>query len=320
MLLVTRRRLAPRGPCFIAAVRDVCAEARWGNEEPTMRPRAHEISQKLGALRALDRPAKTIGKKVRALLPAGPVKDVISGTPIGHALHPLLTDVPIGTWTSATLLDLLGGESGRPAARRLIGIGLLAAAPTALSGWSDWADSEVGDDAVRRIGIVHAAANGSAALLYGASLLARRRGAHASGVLLGLAGAGAMGAGGWLGGDLVLHRGIGVDQTAFDAGPQDWTPVLDASMLVDGRPTAATAGDVTVVLVRRDGVIHALADRCSHRGGPLHEGELVGDCIQCPWHASRFRLDDGSVERGPSAYPQPVFAAREHEGRIEIRA
>jgi nitrite reductase/ring-hydroxylating ferredoxin subunit/uncharacterized membrane protein len=284
-----------------------------------MRPRAHEISERIGALTAVDGPAKAIGKKIRELLPPGPVKDALSGTWLGHPLHPLLTDVPIGTWTSATLLDLVGGRSGRPAAQRLIGVGLLAAAPTAWAGWSDWADSEVGDEEVRRVGIVHAAANGGAALLYGASLCARRRGAHATGVLLGLAGAGAMGAGGWLGGDLAYARGIGVDETAFAQPPADWTPVLDASMLVDDRPTAATAGDFPVMIVRRNGRLHALADRCCHRGGPLHEGELVGDCIQCPWHASRFRLDDGSVEQGPAAYPQPVLDVREHERRIEVR-
>jgi nitrite reductase/ring-hydroxylating ferredoxin subunit/uncharacterized membrane protein len=285
-----------------------------------MRPRAHEISRRIGATDALDGPAKAIGKKIRELLPAGPVKDALSGTWLGHPLHPLLTDVPIGTWTSATILDLVGGRAGRPAARRLIGVGLLAAGPTAWAGWSDWADSEVGDEEVRRVGIVHAAANGGAVLLYGASLLARRGGAHRTGVLLGLAGAGAVGAGGWLGGDLAYARGTGVDQTAFHELPQDWTPVLDASMLDDDRPTAATAGDVPVMVVRRNGVLHALADRCSHRGGPLHEGELVGDCIECPWHASRFRLDDGSVEQGPAAYPQPAFEARERDGRIEVRA
>ena len=284
-----------------------------------MRPRAHQISQRIGALAQLDRPAKAIGAKIRELLPAGPVKDALSGTWIGHPLHPLLTDVPIGTWTSATLLDLVGGKAGRPAAKRLIGVGLLAAAPTAWAGWSDWADSEAGDAGVRRVGIVHAAANGSAALLYGASLCARRRGAHGAGVLLGLAGAGAMGAGGWLGGDLAYARGVGVDQTAFEELPQDWTPVLDASMLPDDRPVSAVAGDTTVLLVRRNGELHALAGRCSHRGGPLHEGELVGDCIECPWHASRFRLDDGSVERGPAAYPQPVLEVRERDGRIEVR-
>jgi nitrite reductase/ring-hydroxylating ferredoxin subunit/uncharacterized membrane protein len=284
------------------------------------RPRSRELIEAIASLSALDGPAAALAKQIRAILKPGPVKDALSGTWLGHPLHPPLTDVPIGTWTSATLLDLLGGKASRPAAQRLIGLGLLAAGPTAWSGWSEWADSETGNDHVRRVGIVHASVNGIAAALYGGSLLARRRGAHTTGVLLGLAGLGTVGTGGWLGGDLAFARGIGVDQTAFDEGPQDWTPVLDASMLVDERPAAATAGDVELLLVRRNGTIHALADRCSHRGGPLHEGELVGDCIECPWHGSRFRLDDGSVERGPTAYPQPVYEAREHAGRIEVRA
>jgi nitrite reductase/ring-hydroxylating ferredoxin subunit/uncharacterized membrane protein len=284
------------------------------------RPRAHALSETIGSLSALDGPAAAIAKQIRSILKPGPVKDALSGTWLGHALHPLLTDVPVGTWTSATLLDLLGGKASRPAAQRLIGVGLLAAGPTAWTGWSDWADSEPADDQVRRIGIVHAIANGTAAALYGASLLARRRGAHTTGVVLGLAGAGAVGAGGWLGGDLAFARGVGVDETAFERGPEDWTPALDASMLADERPASAIVGDVEIVLVRRNGTIHALADRCSHRGGALHDGELLGDCIECPLHGTRFRLDDGSVERGPSAYPQPVYEAREHEGRIEVRA
>ncbi len=287
---------------------------------PMGRPSAHALSERIGSLAGLDRPASAIAGKIRDILPPGALKDALSGSWLGHALHPLLTDVPVGTWTSATILDLVGGEASRPAARRLIATGLLAAGPTAWTGWSDWADSEPDDDAVRRIGLVHAIANGTAAGLYGASLLARRRGAHGAGVLLGLAGAGAVGAGGWLGGDLAFARGIGVDQTAFENGPEDWTPALDASMLVADRPTAATVGDVEVLLVRRNGTIHALADRCSHRGGALHEGELRGDCIECPLHGARYRLADGSLARGPSAYPQPVFDARERNGRVEIRA
>lgn len=281
----------------------------------------HAISEQIGAIEALDVPAKAIGKQVRKLLPAGGgIKDVVSGTWMGHALHPLMTDVPIGTWTSATLLDLFGGRASRPAAQKLIGVGLAAAAPTAWTGWSDWADSEPGDDQVRRIGMVHAIANGTAAALYGASLVARRRGAHTTGVLLGLAGAGAMGAGGWLGGDLAFARGVGVNETLFAGAPEDWTPALDASMLVENRPTQAIVGDLDVVIVKRNGSIHALADRCAHRGGMLHEGELDGDCITCPLHGTRFRLDDGAIERGPSAYPQPVFEARINDGRVEIRA
>ncbi len=285
------------------------------------RPRASALSERIAAIAALDGPGSVIAKKIRDLLPAGGgVKDVLSGVPIGHALHPLMTDLPIGAWTSATILDLVGGQSSRPAAQKLVGIGLAAAAPTAWTGWSDWADTEPGNDDVRRLGLVHAAANGAAALLYGLSFAARRRGAHTAGVLFGLAGAGAMGAGGWLGGDLVLARGVGVNQTVFDAEPDDWTAVLDASMLVEARPTQALAGELPLVIVKRDGTIHALADRCAHRGGPLHEGELEGDCISCPWHGTLFRLDDGSVERGPSAYPQPVYEARINDGRVEVRS
>jgi nitrite reductase/ring-hydroxylating ferredoxin subunit/uncharacterized membrane protein len=234
-------------------------------------------------------------------------------------VHPLLTDVPIGTWTSATILDLVGGEACRPAARKLIGVGLAAVGPTALTGWTDWADSEPGNDTVRRLGMVHAVANVTAAALYGLSFAARRRGSHTTGVLFGLAGATAMGAGGWLGGDLVFARGVGVNETVFDDEPQDWTPALDASMLVDDRPAHAQVGDLPVVIVKRNGSLYALADRCAHRGGPLHEGDLEGDCISCPWHGTRFRLEDGSVQRGPSAYPQPVYEARIADGRVEIR-
>ncbi len=285
------------------------------------RPRAHALSERIAAIAALDEPAATIAKKIRDVMPAGGgIKDVLSGVQLGHALHPLMTDLPIGAWTSATILDLVGGESSRPAAQKLVGIGLAAAAPTAWTGWSDWADTEPGNPTVRRLGIVHAAANGTAALLYGLSLAARRRGAHTTGVLFGLAGAGAMGAGGWLGGDLAFARGVGVNQTVFDAEPGDWTAVLDASMLGDDRPTAALAGELPLVIVKRDGRIYAMADRCAHRGGPLHEGELEGDCIACPWHGTRFRLEDGSVERGPSAYPQPVYEARVNDGRVEVRA
>ena len=285
------------------------------------RPLPHALSERIGAIEALDAPAKAIAKQIRNLLPdGGGVKDVLSGTWMGHALHPLLTDVPIGTWTSATLLDLFGGRASRPAAQRLIGVGLAAAAPTAWSGWSDWADTEPGDDEVRRIGIVHALVNGGAIALYGASFAARRRGAHTTGVLFGLAGAGAMGAGGWLGGDLVLARGVGVNETVFVDAPADWTPALDASMLVENRPAHAIVGDLEVVIVKRNGSIHALADRCAHRGGMLHEGELDGDCIACPLHGTRFRLADGAIERGPSAYPQPVYEARVNDGRVEIRA
>lgn len=285
------------------------------------RPLPHALSERIAAITALDAPGKALAKQIRNLLPSGGgLKDILSGVPIGHALHPLLTDVPVGTWTSATVLDLVGGRASRPAAQRLIGVGLLAAAPTAWTGWSDWADTEPGSDAVRRVGMAHAIANATGVVLYGASLAARRRGAHTAGVLFGLGGAAAVGAGGWLGGDLVFARGVGVNETLFHEEPADWTAVLDASMLADDRPTQAMAGDRELLIVKRNGTIHALANRCAHRGGNLHEGELDGDCIACPLHGTRFRLEDGSVVRGPSAYPQPAYEARVSAGRVEVRA
>ncbi|MGH2840297.1 MAG: DUF2231 domain-containing protein, partial [Solirubrobacteraceae bacterium] len=140
------------------------------------RPAAHALSERIASLDVLDAPGKTIARQVRKLLPGGTVKDLLSGSWMGHALHPPLTDVPIGTWTSATVLDLVGGRDCEKAAERLIGIGIAAAVPTAVSGWSDWADTEPASDEVRRIGIVHAVSNITALGLYAASLAARRRG------------------------------------------------------------------------------------------------------------------------------------------------
>ena len=105
---------------------------------------------------ALDAPGKAIGKKVRGIISPGPVKDAVSGTWLGHALHPVLTDLVIGSFTSATLLDVLGGDDDGKAAGRLIGVGIAAYGPTALTGVNDWADAEPADPAVRRVGLVHA--------------------------------------------------------------------------------------------------------------------------------------------------------------------
>src|SRR3954464_8923234 len=124
----------------------------------------------------LDAPGKAVAKQVRSLTSASStVKEAVSGSWLGHALHPLLTDVVIGSFTSATLLDLLGGDDDGRAAERLIGIGIAAYGPTALTGVNDWADSEPADARVRRIGLVHAASNATALVLYTASLAARRR-------------------------------------------------------------------------------------------------------------------------------------------------
>jgi nitrite reductase/ring-hydroxylating ferredoxin subunit len=283
--------------------------------ERLLPPGNHAPVRKLAALEALDAPAKAVAEQVRKIIRPGPVKDALSGSWLGHALHPVLTDVTIGSFTSAVMLDWLGGESARPAARRLIGIGLLSTPPTVASGFSDWADTEMSDDRVRRIGIVHAAANATGATLFAASWVRRGNG---GGRLLALAGSGVMSAAAYLGGHLSFAEGVGVDHTAFEPAPEDWTPVLEGD-LAEGEMRCATADGTPVMIARSGGELHALSDHCSHRGGPLHEGELGDGTITCPWHASVFNLRDGSLVHGPAAYPQPAWDARVVEGRIEVR-
>jgi uncharacterized membrane protein len=180
----------------------------------------NSLVARLESVQTLDGPAQTAGRLVRGLVPDGATKDVLSGAWLGHALHPIMTDVPIGTWTSAVLLDWTGGEESRSAADRLLLAGVLAAGATVATGWSDWADAEQGSAAVRRSGLVHAAANATATALMIGSYVARKRGARRRGKLLSLAGSAALGAGGWLGGHLSYTLGAGVTACAPATGMQ----------------------------------------------------------------------------------------------------
>lgn len=278
-----------------------------------LRPLVDALEQ----MSALDSAGKTVGKFVRSQLSTEPLKDAISGTWFGHAVHPPLTDVVIGSFLSASLLDLLGAND--KAAERLVGVGLLAALPTAVTGINDWADTEIADEAVRRVGLVHASANTSALFLYAGSLVARRKGAHGRGAMLSLAGTAVMTVGGYLGGHMSYTRGVGPNETAFDPGPEEWTSVGDAGGFTDGEPRAAVAQDTPVLIVRRGAALRAIHNRCSHRGCLLSEGEVDGDMVTCACHGSQFDLKDGTVLRGPATAGQPAFEVRESEGRVEVR-
>lgn len=259
----------------------------------------------------LDRPADLL-QRVSDRLPPGTVKDVLSGTPTGHPLHPALVAVPIGAFAGAALLDATGDDAA--ASRRLIGFGLLAAVPSAAAGLSDWGDTE---GAERRVGVAHALGNTAGLGLLAASWLARR--SPGGGKALALAGLGAIGVSGWLGGHLTYALGVGVDTTAFQQPPDDWTDACAEVDLAEGEPHAATVADMPVLLVRHHGALRAIGDRCTHRGAPLHEGRLVEGSVQCPWHGSRFALADGAVVRGPASRPQPAFETRVVDGRVQVR-
>jgi nitrite reductase/ring-hydroxylating ferredoxin subunit len=266
----------------------------------------------------LDGPGKAIGKQVRSTVKQ-PLKDVLSGTWLGHALHPLLTDVVIGSFLSTTLLDVFGGDKDGRAGRRLIGIGIAAYGPTALTGVNDWADTEPVDDGIRRAGLIHAASNSTALALYIGSLSARRRGNRGRARVLSIGGATVLLGAGLLGGHLSFTKGVGPEQTVFDPGPDDWTVAVDASQVPDGRPTRVVVDETPVMLLREGETFSALHDRCSHRGCSLADGAVEGDAIVCACHGSRFDRRDGSVLQGPATAPQPAFEARVRDDRVELR-
>lgn len=268
---------------------------------------------------ALDQLGKPVGGAVRDAIAPGPVKNALSGTWLGHAVHPMLTDVVIGSLTSATLLDVFAGRWAARASERLIEIGMAAYLPTALTGANDWADTEAADSAVRRTGLVHAATNLLALSLYGTSLAARRGGHRGRGAVLGAAGAAVLSAGGYLGGHLSLRRGVGPDQTVFDPGPSEWTRAADSAAVAAGGLERVVVQDTPVLLARVDAALYAIHDRCSHRGCSLRDGERDGETIVCACHGSRFHLRDGAVLNGPATAPQPAFETRERDGAIEVR-
>ena len=265
----------------------------------------------------LDAVAAPVGAAVSRAVQPRAVRNLLSGTWLGHALHPVLTDVPTGAWSMATLLDLVGGESAESAADLLVGVGIMSAVPTSATGLNDWSDTM---GAESRVGVAHASANVAALGLYAGSLLARRAGHRRRGTVLGLAGLAALSVGGYLGGHLAFANAVNVNHTAFEHRPGDWTSVLTESQLEEGQPRQVVSGDATIMLVRHGGHIYALANRCSHLGGPLDEGQIIDGCVQCPWHQSTFRLHDGHIVRGPASAPQPTYDVRVQAGDIEVRA
>jgi hypothetical protein len=168
---------------------------------------------RLESATALDRPVQALEPRIQAWFGTGRRGSVLRGEWLGHAVHPMLTDVVLGTWTSATLLDLLGGRDASASARKLIGVGLLAVGPTAWTGWAEWSAAGSRE---KRVGLVHAVTNGVAISAYAASWVARRRGRHGTGQRLALTGAAVSGVGAYLGGHLVEARKVASRDPAYD--------------------------------------------------------------------------------------------------------
>lgn len=242
-------------------------------------------------------------------------RDFLHGTWLGHPLHPLLTDVPIGALTVALILDLLGIVDGANWATLIGFAGLIAAA------FAGFADYQYTEGRSHRYGAIHASFMLLAIAFYLFSLAVRY--GYTAGTAYHATVTAALGYamivfGAYIGGELVFTLGSQVDRHAWRGGGEKWTPV-EAGELAEGTPTKVKAGAQTLVLVRTGDTIHALHDTCSHLGCSLAGGKVVGKAIECPCHGSQFDLANGHVIHGPAVADQPHYEVRRTDGKLEVR-
>jgi nitrite reductase/ring-hydroxylating ferredoxin subunit len=196
-------------------------------------------------------------------------------------------------------------------------IGTAAAFGAALTGWADWSDTK---DGPKRVGIVHAALNGLAVTGYLASLALRGGNRRRMGAFVAIGSYMAASASAYLGGELSSGMLLGTKHTFTPKEPPDeFVRVCKESDVPDGGLKRADVSGIAVLLSRSGTVVSAVANACTHRGGPLDEGTREGDCVRCPWHGARFDLRDGSVREGPATFPLAPFEVRILDGHIELR-
>ncbi len=250
------------------------------------------------------------------------LQDFLNGSWLGHPLHAVVTDVVVGGYTTLIVLDLLGlvwHVDVEPAGAIILGLSTLAGLSAVISGLTDFQDTATGDE--RNVAVLHGTINIAAVLIYLVALVMRLGGSPDGSRFVAIVGYLVISVGAYVGGHIVFKYGYMVNHNAFAKGKRakEFTAILPAAELADGKPTKAMLGATALVVVRRGDVVHALKETCSHAGGPLSEGELRGDAIVCPWHASSFRLSDGHVLHGPAGTRQVRYAARINAGQVEVQ-
>ena len=250
------------------------------------------------------------------------IKNFLHGTWLGHPFHPLLTDIPVGAYTTTAVMDaveLCGNTKLQSAADASLVVGLAGAAGAAATGTADWTGTS-GQN--RRIGLMHATLNIGATILNVASLVLRKRkGNRKLAIGLSFAAYGVTALSAYIGGHLVYGQQMGVDHTAGNEKyPLEFKDTYPDADLKEGQMVCAKADGLPVLLARQAGKVYAIAHTCSHLGGPLSEGELLDDaCVKCPWHGSVFSLQNGAVKNGPATQHQPVFETRIRNGNIQVK-
>ncbi len=256
--------------------------------------------------------------------PLRPLKTFLNGTWLEHPLHPVLTDVPVGAWTLAVLLDLIalifGVQNLGLASGIAIALGVLGALGAIVTGLTDWMDVDPPELAV---GVTHGLINIGATILFAIALIilwSNQWTIGAADTIIAIIGYLVVSVGAYIGGSLVFRMGVMINRDAYASGPDDFVSVLKMEDLKENVPTRVDANGRPVVLVRRGEEVYAISAVCSHYGGPLDEGKLVDGSIQCPWHYSRFALKDGSVRAGPATAPVPEYTVRLHNGHVQVCA
>jgi nitrite reductase/ring-hydroxylating ferredoxin subunit len=253
------------------------------------------------------------------------VTNALNGVWLGHPVHPPLASLTSGALGTTVALDALSLLPGRPKtelldasrfAQRALGLGILANLASAVTGVTDWQHTHEQD---RRIGAVHGALNLIATGLYVQSWRDRRRGLHLRGIAVSAIGYGITTSSGFLGGALVFGSGVGIDQSGQRLRMDDWTPVLPAAALRDGKPHRVDVDGVGVVLCRDGEAVSAFGGYCPHLAAPMADGWLDRGRIVCPWHGSQFCTKTGEVVRGPAAAPLPCYQTRVRDGMVELR-
>jgi nitrite reductase/ring-hydroxylating ferredoxin subunit/uncharacterized membrane protein len=274
---------------------------------------------------ALDSVAEPLSQLVRGAYEAAGasgrlVKNAAHGVWLGHPLHPVFTDLPLGAWTTGLVLDAVAARNRDQGMERAadvaIAVGLAGAAGAAVTGLTDWSETS---GRSRRTGLVHGLLNIAATTLYATAYVLRKRGARASGRTCAVAGYGIAIGAAWFGGDLVYGQRVGVTHAAVD-GPESFVAVAHQGDVPDDSMKRVRKDDADLLLVRQRGRLCALAHPCTHMGGPLSEGTLKDGSVVCPWHGSEFALDDGHVINGPATQNQPCLDVRERSGQIEVKA
>ena len=253
--------------------------------------------------------------------PGRSLKTFVHGTWLGHPLHPVITDIPLGAWTLAVLFDIIylvrGMHGWVSAADLTIFVGLLGALGAAVTGFTDWNETV---DRERRVGVAHGLLNTVVVVVYLVSLIIRLSGgSRGLAILLALIGYVLVLSAAFLGGELVFSIGTGVNHHAWQEVPTKFTKVLLEGQLAEGILVKGMAGDTPILLYKKRDTVCAISETCSHAGGPLSEGEVDGSLVQCPWHASRFDVCTGQVRGGPATISQVRYETRIQNGQIEVR-